>query len=73
MATDNPKVSGYVPPAVYAHLMQFKTTKGCASISQALTTILEEYFGLGQSQAASLELTTNAKERLEDLEGKLPA
>lgn len=62
MATDNPKVSGYVPQAVYDQVMTFKANRGHASVSQALTAILEEYFGLGK-----VDDTTR---RLEELEGK---
>ena len=68
MPTDNPKVSGYVPQAVYDHLMTFKSERGLKSISMALTGVLEEYFGL--SKATISDATAS---RLETLEGKLPA
>ena len=45
MPTDNPKVSGYVPQAVYNRLIQFKDEQGI-SISQAVTIVLAEYFGV---------------------------
>lgn len=45
MPTDNPKVSGYVPKAVYDRLIQFKDERG-VSISQAVTVVLAEYFGV---------------------------
>lgn len=68
MATDNPKVSSYVPQAVYDHLMTFKSERGLKSISMAVTAVLEEYFGL--SKATISDATAS---RLETLEGKLPA
>ena len=67
MTTDNPKVSGYVPQSAYDHLMEFKTARGYASVSQAITAVLEEYFGLRQSPSYS------SNSRLDEVEGKLPA
>ncbi len=64
MATDNPKISGYVPKAIYDKVMEFKTTGGYASVSQAVTAILEEYFGLGAENSSANNT------RLEALEGK---
>ena len=61
MPTENPKVSGYIPQAVFDQLMQFKSERGL-SVSQAVTAILEEYFGLGK-----VDHTT---QRLEEVEGK---
>ena len=66
MATDNPKVSGYVPQAVYDHLLTFKSERGLKSISMALTGVLEEYFGL--SKATISDATAS---RLSTLEGKV--
>lgn len=67
MATDNPKVSGYVPQSAYDHLMEFKTARGYASVSQAITAVLEEYFGLRHSPS------TVSNSRLDEVEGKSPA
>ena len=64
MATDNPKISGYVPKAIYDKVMEFKTTGGYASVSQAVTAILEEYFGLGVENSSANNTC------LEVLEGK---
>ncbi len=64
MATDNPKISGYVPKAIYDKVMEFKTTRGCASVSQAVASILEEFFGLGAENSNASNM------RLEALEGK---
>jgi hypothetical protein len=47
MATDNPKVSAYVPPVVKDRLTQFREEKGISE-SQAVIVILSEYFGLKQ-------------------------
>ena len=48
----NPKVSGYVSQAVYDCLMKFKGDRGI-SISQAMTTVLSEYFGVNQKEDRS--------------------
>ena len=61
MPTENPKVSGYIPQSVYDQLIKFKAERGL-SVSQAVTTILEEYFGLGK--------VDNTTPRLEEVEGK---
>ena len=61
MPTENPKVSGYIPQPVYDQLMQFKAERSL-SVSQAVTTILEEYFGLGK--------VDDTTQRLEVVEGK---
>lgn len=47
MATDKPKVSGYVPSVLKERLKEFCTEKGGISESQALTLVLSEYFGVG--------------------------
>ena len=44
MATDNPKVSGYVPQVVYDQKKQFKAERGLKSVSMAVAAVLEEYF-----------------------------
>ena len=61
MPTENPKVSGYIPQVVYDHLMQFKSERGL-SVSQAVTAILEEYFGCSK--------VDHTNQRLEKVEGK---
>ena len=64
MPTENPKVSSYVPQAIYDRLLAFKSERGL-SVSQAVTAILEEYFGLGK--------VDDTTQRLEVVEGKLLA
>ena len=64
MPTENPKVSGYIPQAVYDQLMSFKAEHGL-SVSQAITAILEEHFGLKKADATT--------QRLESVEGKSAA
>ena len=61
MPTENPKVSGYIPQVVFDKLIQFKAERGL-SVSQAVTAILEEYFGLGK--------VDHTAQRLEEVEGK---
>jgi hypothetical protein len=71
MATNNPKVSAYVPQAIYDKVMELKVTRGYASVSMALTAALEEYFGLSKERMGTPHDTT--VEKLENLEGKLLA
>ena len=61
MATNNLKVSGYVPEAVHQKLVQFKQTHQLKSISQAVTLILESYLGLDESAAPIDSEDTNAR------------
>jgi len=69
VATDNPKVSGYVPQVVYDQLMQFKTFRGLKSVSMAVTAVFEEYFNL---QKAPIDADHDATaSHLETLEGKV--
>jgi hypothetical protein len=77
VATHNPKVSGYLPPAVYNfppdvyhHLMAFKTKRGLQSVEMAMTVILSEYFGLFQ---APMSAGTDTTSRLEILRKNAPA
>lgn len=49
MATDNPKISGYVPQEIAEKLEQLRVERGLKSTSQALTVALSEYFGLAIS------------------------
>lgn len=75
MPSDNPQMSGYLPPAaysipatVYDQLTAFKADRGLESIEMAVTIILSEYFGLLPSPVVSATDTTTV--RLETLEAK---
>lgn len=75
MAIDSPKVSGYlppavynVPPAVYDQLMAFKAKRGLQSVEMAMIVILEEYFALFQTPVVTG--TDTKASRLETLEAK---
>ena len=48
MPTDNPKISAYVPQALYDRFKQFQNEQQL-SMSQAVIVLLAEYFGLEQS------------------------
>lgn len=67
MPTDNPKVSGYVPQAIYDCLIKFKDEKGI-SISQAVTVVLAEYFGIKTEVDAPVAVGGVTLARLEALE-----
>lgn len=82
IATDKPKVLGYlppttvddrptvvdVPPAVYNHLLAFKEQRGLQSIEMAVPIILSEYFG--RLQTPVVAATDATASRLESLEAK---
>ncbi|MBD1865040.1 MULTISPECIES: hypothetical protein [Trichocoleus] len=46
MPPDAAKVTGYVRQVVYDRLLEFKETHKLKSISQAVTLVLENYFGI---------------------------
>ena len=75
MATENPKVSGYVPKEIFDCLLEFKEKRSLKSVSLALTVALSEYFGVDQKvdRQSSLLLTDNfvSKDRFEALENKV--
>ena len=48
MATENPKVSAYVPQVLKDKLTEFREKKGNISESQAVIVVLAEYFGIEQ-------------------------
>jgi hypothetical protein len=74
MATDNKKVSGYLPQSIFDLFEDFRG-KRSLSASSALITILSEYFKVDQKvdHQSSLLLTDDfvSKERFEALENKL--
>lgn len=72
IATDNSKVTRYLPPAVYNfppavydQLMAFKAKRGLQSVEMAVTVILLEYFGLSQAPVVKETDTTSRLETLE--------
>ena len=67
MPTDNPKVSGYVPQAVYDRLIQFKDKQG-VSVSQAVTIVLAEYFEIETEIDAPVPVGGVTLARMEALE-----
>ena len=67
MPTDNPKVSGYVPQAIYDRLIQFKDEQG-VSVSQAITIVLAEYFEIETDIDVSASVGGVTLARLESLE-----
>ena len=73
MATENPKVSGYIPQSVFDQLMEFKSARGFNSVSLALTAALQEFFRSTPISTAHNSLATGENKRLEEVEGKLPA
>ena len=48
MPTENPKISGYVPQSIYNRFKQFQEEQKLP-MSQVVTLILAEYFGLKQT------------------------
>jgi len=70
MATDNPKISAYVPKAVYDRFIQFKEESNL-SMSQAVIKILSEYFSISIGSDIPNEFTSSLPSRLESLEFQL--
>lgn len=46
MATNKPKISGYIPQHIFDLLLRFKDEQGFKSVSEALTVILSIHFGV---------------------------
>ena len=68
MPTNNPKISSYVPQALYEKLIEFKDERG-VSISQANIIVLSEFFGVDISNPDDeSRLTSGVPSRLESLE-----
>lgn len=68
MATNKPKVLAYLPMLAHERLVQFQHEHGL-SMSQAVTLVVEDYFGLRQE---ALEDSVHARlTRLEDVVAKL--
>jgi len=53
MTTDNKKVSSYVPQSIYEKLVEFKRHHQLKSVSQALSLIVHEHFGILPTQEAA--------------------
>jgi hypothetical protein len=68
MATDLPKVQGYVPPVVYDKLLEYKDTYSLKSISQAVTNVLMDFFGVADSPVN--QQSESLPTRISFLEGK---
>lgn len=71
MTTENPRVAAYPPQRIYERLVEFKRERGLKSDSAAIVAILEAYF-FGGKPIGDSELPS-VRERLDDLEVKLPA
>ena len=69
MATDLPKVQGYVPPVVYDKLLEYRETHGLKSISQAVTNVLMDFFGVTDSPVN--QISESLPTRMNSLEGKV--
>lgn len=72
MSTDNPKVSGYVPQHIYDRFKTFCEERGI-SMSQAVTVIFAEYFGLDLAVNQNSSTSGLLVERVGLLEQELAA
>lgn len=68
MPSDGAKIIGYVRQPIYERLLSFKETHQLKSVSQAVTLILEEYFGIGPLSSANPSLAHRVSEIEEQLE-----
>ncbi len=81
MATNNLKLSIYIPPNAHHRLKAFQEAHNVKSLSSAATAILESYFGLTQGKTSTLVVaptpdtaTTNTlTERIDNLAARLVA
>ena len=75
MATENPKVSGYIPQEIFDCLLDFKEKRSLKSVSLALTVVLSEYFQVDQKVDCFDGLLSGndfvSREQFEFLEDKL--
>jgi len=62
---ENPKVSVYLSPNLHQLLTEWMEKNGIRKNTQALTTILEEYFGVNQSKLIKFNSDTSRLELLE--------
>jgi hypothetical protein len=67
MPTENPKISAYVPQAVYDRFKQFQQERGL-SMSQAATELFSEYFGINLADNSTSQFTSGLLDRVERLE-----
>lgn len=68
---ENPKISAYISKDLHQRLEGWMNDQGVKKVSQALTQILEDYFGVNQSAIqSSLPANGFYNSRLEILEGK---
>jgi hypothetical protein len=70
MATDLPKVQGYLPQAVYDALLRYKDVHQLKSVSQAVTNALCEFFGVIPNSDSPLNQGESVVTRVEAIEGK---
>lgn len=75
MATENPKVSGYVPQEIFDCLLEFKEKRSLKSVSLALIVVLSEYFQVDQKVDHQTSLLSGndfvSREQFEDLENRI--
>lgn len=62
MATELPKIQGYVPQSVYDRLNEVKDTHKLRSLSVALTAVLEDYFGINHHFSPRSDSQVNQSE-----------
>lgn len=72
MATENPKVVGYIQPNNHRSLEAFQKERGLKSLSQALDTILTEFLGTADSEGEKQSLESRVA-ALEEEMGKYAA
>ena len=62
---ENPKVSAYIPHNLNEKLTEWMKGRNIKKVSQALTTILEEYLGVVQTESSTQPLRDDRLEALE--------
>jgi hypothetical protein len=70
MATENPKISAYVPQVVYERFKQYQEERQL-SMSQAVAQLITEHFGIDLSKGIAEQSTSELPSRLERVEQDL--
>lgn len=72
MATDNPKISVYVPPDLHSLLIKFQKSGGAKSLSNAVVEILRIHFGVDSlSSNPSNALSNSLVEQRQKLDAQI--
>ena len=67
MATDRPRIQGYLDPALHESFVRWKQERGIEKDSEALNQLLAEYFGVDSQPPASNPQSSITTEQIEEM------